>query len=161
VSALTFKAEGLDSVVAQLEQLPLKVRLSLEKRVLKLALEFIANVKEAKLGGQMVKRVTGNLSRSIRTKQLVFNERATKAIMAAGDAGARYAADVEFGTKPHEIRAKDAKALRLQAGGNPIFRKKVNHPGTFPRPFMRSTLEEMRPWIELELEAGVREGLKP
>lgn len=160
MSVLTFKADGLDRVVGHLENLPLKVRMALERRVLKLSLEFIQNVKEQKLGGQMVKRVTGNLSRSIRTKQLLFNERSTVAVMAAGDSGAPYARNVEEGTAPHEIRAVNAKALRFMVGGNPILRKKVNHPGTFPRPFMGSTLEEMAPWIVLELEDAVRKATK-
>ena len=38
---------------------------------------------------------------------------------------------LEEGTKPHEIEARFAKFLRFfDQQGNPIFRKKVNHPGT-------------------------------
>ncbi len=38
---------------------------------------------------------------------------------------------LEEGTKPHDIEARFAKFLRFfDQQGNPIFRKKVNHPGT-------------------------------
>ncbi len=43
-----------------------------------------------------------------------------------------YAAWQQFGTRPHVIRAKNKQALKF--GG--IIRRKVNHPGTPPRPFM-------------------------
>jgi hypothetical protein len=55
---------------------------------------------------------------------------------------------LEFGTRPHIIRPKTAKALRWASGGNatlsgrprsgaPVqFAKVVHHPGTKPYPFM-------------------------
>ena len=39
-----------------------------------------------------------------------------------------YAEDIEFGTAPHEIRAKPGKALFWKGAAHPV--KKVNHPGT-------------------------------
>ena len=51
----------------------------------------------------------------------------------------QYASFVEFGTKPHVIKARRAKFLRFywhRIGENVAF-KQVNHPGTKPRPFMR------------------------
>ncbi|HSY22318.1 MAG TPA: hypothetical protein VK841_09400 [Polyangiaceae bacterium] len=48
-----------------------------------------------------------------------------------------YAAYVENGTRPHVIEAKRAQALRWEdSGGGVHFAKRVNHPGTTPRPFM-------------------------
>ena len=41
-----------------------------------------------------------------------------------------YAADVELGTAPHKIVAKDKKSLKFIINGQEIFRKSVNHPGT-------------------------------
>lgn len=65
---------------------------------------------------------------------------------------APYAAAVEFGSKPHEIRPKqasvlawpgDAKNRRLTGrarkgtqSGDMVFAAKVNHPGTKPEPFV-------------------------
>lgn len=50
-----------------------------------------------------------------------------------GNFVAWYAHMVEFGTRPHMIRAKPGSALRF--GG--VTRQQVNHPGTRARPFMR------------------------
>lgn len=45
---------------------------------------------------------------------------------------------VEFGTAPHKITPKTAKALRwIGDSGDVIFAKRVFHPGTTPNPYMR------------------------
>jgi hypothetical protein len=44
---------------------------------------------------------------------------------------------VLFGTKPHVIKAKNAKALKTPYG----YFKKVNHPGTKPNDFLKRGLE--------------------
>jgi hypothetical protein len=44
---------------------------------------------------------------------------------------------LENGTRPHEIVARRAKALHFRINGADVFARKVNHPGTAPRPFMR------------------------
>ena len=48
-----------------------------------------------------------------------------------------YAPDVEFGTGPHEIVPKEKKALHFFIKGAEIFAKRVMHPGTKAKPFMR------------------------
>lgn len=50
-----------------------------------------------------------------------------------------YAIYLEFGTAPHIIRPKNAKALHWKSGGNDVFAKVVHHPGTQPQPFIRNT----------------------
>lgn len=50
-----------------------------------------------------------------------------------------YAKYVEFGTPPHIIRPKNAKALHWKAGGKDVFAAAVHHPGTRPNPFIRNT----------------------
>lgn len=50
-------------------------------------------------------------------------------------AGAAYASFVEDGTPPHEI-VSHGGMLSFVVNGQRIFRRKVNHPGTSPRPFM-------------------------
>lgn len=68
-----------------------------------------------------------------------------------------YAADVEYGTHPHTITAKNAKTLRFERGGTParyvrtrsgkfrrkagtpgkaVFAKSVQHPGTPAQPYL-------------------------
>jgi len=41
-----------------------------------------------------------------------------------------YAVPVELGSKPHDIVAKNGKALHFIMGGIPIFAKRVRHPGS-------------------------------
>jgi len=48
----------------------------------------------------------------------------------------KYARYVEDGTKPHEIVARRAKALRFQTSGGIIFRRRVRHPGTRATKFL-------------------------
>ncbi len=52
----------------------------------------------------------------------------------------KYAAIHQFGgtTAPHEIKAKNRRALQFTVGGVTLYRKKVNHPGSnIPaRPYM-------------------------
>lgn len=75
------------------------------------------------------KQHTGELDRALAHIQLsafrgkVFNT-------------APYARWVDEGTKPHTIRAHNAKFLRFESGGQIYFRRQVNHPGTAPRPFV-------------------------
>lgn len=52
---------------------------------------------------------------------------------------AAYGAAVEYGTEPHVIRAKNAKALFWPDAEHPV--KKVNHPGNAPQPYMRPAFE--------------------
>jgi hypothetical protein len=48
-----------------------------------------------------------------------------------------YALYLEFGTKPHEIRPVNAKALHWKSGKKDVFAMVVHHPGTQPQPFIR------------------------
>lgn len=73
--------------------------------------------------GKMLQR-TSHLARSITP----FHSR----VMAGVGTNVPYAAAMNDGSKPHEIKAKNKKALHF--GGR--FAKKVKHPGTPPRPFM-------------------------
>lgn len=51
-----------------------------------------------------------------------------------------YGKNVEFGSNPHTIKAKGRKALKFKKGGKTVFAKSVQHPGTRPTFFIRSTL---------------------
>lgn len=55
---------------------------------------------------------------------------------------ASYGAAVEYGAKPHVIRARNAKALHwVNEFGDDVFRKVVHHPGNAPQPYMRPAFE--------------------
>lgn len=53
-------------------------------------------------------------------------------------ANADYSAALEYGTKPHVIEPKTAKALHFKSDGQDVFAKRVNHPGTKPFAIMRN-----------------------
>lgn len=54
-----------------------------------------------------------------------------------------YAKFLEFGTPPHVIVPSKKKALKWKnSGGKVKFAKKVNHPGSPPRPFIMPALKE-------------------
>jgi HK97 gp10 family phage protein len=103
----------------------------------------LAAVAEAK---RRVPRKTGHLGRSIKAGRVTKRS-------ATVEANARYAAYVEFGTKPHVIRPKTKKALawapsgqtrlsgRPRKGAKRIFATIVNHPGTKAQPFLRPAVE--------------------
>jgi hypothetical protein len=102
-------------------------------------------VREAKL---LVPRQTGNLGRSIRLGRVT----ATRfELLAGGTSKVGYAAYVEFGTKAHVIVPRTKRILAWSAnrrlsgsprtrGGRPIgpmvFARRVNHPGTKPKPYL-------------------------
>lgn len=54
-----------------------------------------------------------------------------------------YARFVEFGTKPHIIRAKNKPVLGTKKVG--FFGKEVNHPGTKPKPFLFNSWADEKP----------------
>lgn len=64
-----------------------------------------------------------------------------------GPVGVDYDAAVEYGTKPHTIRAKPGKTLAFKMNGRTIFVKSVRHPGTRAQPYIRPA----RQWAEKEL----------
>lgn len=58
---------------------------------------------------------------------------------------APYAGYVEFGTKPHEIRPKDANGvLRFTVGGKVVFARVVQHPGTQPAYYVARAFQQ---WV--------------
>lgn len=98
---------------------------------------------------RIVPRQTGNLGRTIRIGSMTDTSVEVKA---GGQLNVGYAAAVEYGSRPHVIRPKRAKALawggprtlggRLRSGGSPThFAKVVNHPGTKPKPFLIPAFE--------------------
>jgi len=76
----------------------------------------------------------GNLKRHIRS------EMASTGMTGAVLSGARYSSAVEYGTKPHIIRAKNKKVLANVNTGQ-FFGKKVRHPGTDAHPFLAPALK--------------------
>lgn len=57
---------------------------------------------------------------------------------------AEYAAHVEFGTRPHEIRPRTRRVLSWVRYGQRFFARRVRHPGTRPQPFLFPSWEDHR-----------------
>lgn len=79
---------------------------------------------------------TGHLGRSIREDPQHFV--GPFHVTGGVTAHAEYAAAVHEGSRPHVIRARRAKALSFVWHGQQVFFRKVNHPGTRARPFLRN-----------------------
>lgn len=76
------------------------------------------------------RNVTGRLYRSIVVVQ-------RSRFRVSVEARAPYAKWVEEGTQPHVIEPVRRKALRFFVNGSLVFARRVNHPGSRPRYFMR------------------------
>ena len=72
---------------------------------------------------------TGNLRRSINVGRVTNTSAETIA-------RAEYAAYVEYGTRPHEIRPRNRRVLRWKKGNTYVYARRVNHPGTRAQPYM-------------------------
>lgn len=77
---------------------------------------------------------TGNLERDI---QLWDDNISSLEIEVGNSKLTPYAVFVHDGTKPHEIRPKNKKALKTPFGP----RKKVNHPGTKANPYLQNAVD--------------------
>ena len=73
---------------------------------------------------------------------------------------APYASHVEFGTRPHIIVPKNKRFLHWKVSGKSIFAKKVNHPGTPPRNYLRGAWAAIRPRVPKIAKAVIEQHLR-
>ena len=132
-------------------------------RRLTMAMQQIAEevVVEAKTNHAYRDR-TGRLTQSIRAERVQGSFATGLSVgITAGGMRVTYAAHVEFGTRPHIIRARRRQALRFIAGGSTVFRKSVRHPGTRPYAFMANALraktQRAGEMIDLAMELAVKD----
>jgi hypothetical protein len=59
------------------------------------------------------------------------------------------------GTRPHLIRARNARALRFEVGGGTRFARSVRHPGTRPLRFFERGAQQARPQIASFVRVGL------
>lgn len=76
-----------------------------------------------------VKVVTGKTRASIRRKNASLTRAAVEA-----RGGARF---LEAGAVPHTIKARRVSVMRFNVRGQPMFAKRVRHPGSPKQPFLR------------------------
>jgi hypothetical protein len=103
--------------------------------------------------------VTGELVLSINAAPVtgVFSEGTLVGIVSASAPQALWVGE---GTKAHLIQPKKKRALRWAAGGTGgdgwRFAKKVNHPGTKAKPFLKPALQSKREYIEGQFEKATK-----
>lgn len=67
---------------------------------------------------------------------------------------------IEFGVRPHTIKAKNVSDLVFFSKGNKIVTPQVNHPGTAPHPHIFNTYAAMRKRIKSRISRAVSKALK-
>lgn len=122
-----------------------------------MALDNAGYLIAAKLQEYIIKETpykTGHLGRTV----VADYDRSRKVVWVGSPL--KYAEYVERGTRPHEIRPRNKKALawgKDKGGGKKEFvRKRVMHPGTDPNPFVERAIRNAFP----EIENIIRESFK-
>lgn len=123
--------KGGKELQAMLNSLPVKI----ERNILRSALRQGANVLRDEARAN-VNDVSGDLSRSIKTKVRAKRGEVTATVV-AGDDKAFYAHMVEFGTDAHVITAGEKGVLDVPGHATAT----VNHPGAQAAPYMRPAMD--------------------
>jgi phage gpG-like protein len=101
--------------------------------------------------------VSRTLSRSIRaTKPVISGSGVSSSI----GTNVKYAGAHEYGSKPHIIRPRKAKALRFSGPNGLVFAKFVNHPGTPARRPIGSGIEERAENYSTSISRAIEEAWK-
>lgn len=134
---------------AFLQSLPAKV----EKNIMRAALRAGANQFKAEVKAN-VPVDDGDLRDSVRVS--TRSKRGTVyASLKVGNKKAWYAHFVEYGTKPHIIKAKNGGTLHIGSS----FLRQVMHPGAKPNPFIRPAFDSKSSEAIAAVAAKVRERL--
>lgn len=155
---ITFAVDDTKAI-ARLDAMPAMVHASLLRKVYALSLQLEAKAKgNAPVGKNSVAHTAGQLRRSIFSGV----EDSSTSVIGKVQSGADtpYAKYVEYGTSAHDIVPTKAKALAFMMDGKQVFAKIVHHPGTRAQYFMRNSLQEMTPTIEVGLREAVVQGLR-
>lgn len=67
---------------------------------------------------------------------------------------------LENGTRPHEIRPRNARTLVFQANGATVFARAVHHPGTAERPFMQQARDQGEQALDYGIDEYVRQAIE-
>jgi len=120
--------KGLDELQRFLDKLPAK----LEQNVMRGALRAGANVIKP-VAAANIHSVSGETARSLKVRSGARGGRVTASVYTRHFV----APFLEWGTKPHTIKATNRKALAI--GG--AYFESVEHPGARPHPFLRPAMD--------------------
>ena|SRR3990167_1626456 len=115
-------------------------------------LRVVNRIRDVYLAGKALKRRTGTAARSV-----------TSELLPDGDGfrvgtALNYLIAWEYGIRAHEIRARNAQALKFKINGVTLFRKRVFIPAQAARPSFKPALEDEEPYLRAsaqELMFGV------
>lgn len=92
---------------------------------------------------------TRDLTESIRWRPVSVTDTKTECQIVAGGRKAPYAVIINDGSRPHKIVGKPV--LRFESGGNTIYARSVNHPGTRPYGFMSQCYDKAARLADVKL----------
>jgi len=147
-STIEFNFEELEDLTDRVQSADTVARISLNDGMRALGRLFVPAKGTGPLANATPK-VTGKLARST-FFQIIGGpkEQILKILQPARTPdGEFYGEFVRDGTRPHDIRPKNAKALRFMIGSNVIFAMVVKHPGNRPNPYHKRTLAALRPRV--------------
>ena len=145
--AITVEVSGAKELIAELRDLPE----AFQKPVIN-KLSQVAYDSAQKGAGRHV--VTGALFQSL------YNRPITGGREVGHDPNrAPHAVFVNFGTRPHQIRPKNKKALRWASGNGFIFAKLVNHPGYRGDPYMVQAKDDALAQFSAIVDKTLKEAL--
>ncbi|MHA6764682.1 HK97-gp10 family putative phage morphogenesis protein [Streptacidiphilus sp. PAMC 29251] len=99
----------------------------------------------------------GRLKDSIRSERVA----GAASVVLTFTANVPYAGFVLSGTAPHDIRPRNAQALRWDGPGGPMFARVVHHPGTRPDPFPERAIRPLEAVIQAAMRSAITAQLQP
>lgn len=149
MSNLSYRIEGIDEVIREIARRQLNAR----KTIRQMLAPGADIVKEA------VKRRGKGRFRTQITRRITLSMARLEAAAEIGPVKEQtyIARFLEFGTKPHVIRARRGGYLRLRSGR---LVKSVNHPGARPQPFLQPAFDASKDQATAAISAKIREVLE-
>lgn len=143
---ISVSVSGLDVVARELREIPPGLEREVLRRMSKIAYDRMQ-------AGSDRHTKTGALFRSVYNRSIAPNRREV-----GHDTGAApYAPFVVFGTRPHDIRPKNKKALRWAVGGKFVFAKFVRHPGYRGDDYLTAAADEAVRQFAAVVDAALKE----
>jgi phage gpG-like protein len=147
---VTVTAVGGDRLVARFQAMSGNVIREVSEQIKRSTQELEGYIVATKLGGQVLKRRTGRLSRSVHSEFIGLNTPQVKGVVGTN---VIYARIHEYGGV---IEARNAAYLKFQVGGRWVQKKSVVMP---ERSFLRSALKDKAPKILSDIRAAVERGI--
>lgn len=159
---ISLSVRGDRELAAKFQSFPKQLQASLVRKITGLAIALNAHIKRDELSGQLLHVQSGDLRDSINWDVVQEATAIIGRVFSAGNIP--YAEIQEEGgtTPPHIIEATNAQALCFVMGGETVFAKRVNHPGSVipGKHYMRTGLMDFKEKILSGMDEAAREAWK-